>query len=121
MIIVGVVVEVAEGGEEGAFLSFGLPAVRLLDRLLVETALGLVLARGVVALILALARVVLVDEGLLLGAVRDEVVRISTSIASLLRATTASAVQTVVVKPREPTDDECQLIIPKRLQLLLCD
>ena len=121
MIIIGVIVEVAKGGEEGVFLSFGLPVVRLLDRLLVEAALGLVLAGGVVTLVLVLAGVVLVGEGLLLGAVRDKVVRISTSIASLLRATTASAVQTVVVKPREPTDDECQLIIPKRLQLLLCD
>ena len=57
------------------------------------------LAEGVLALVLALAGVVLAREVLvLLGAVGDEVVGISTAIASLLRTTTALVIQTVVVK-----------------------
>jgi hypothetical protein len=119
-IIVGVVVEVAEGGEEGMLLGLGLLEI-LLQRLLVESSLRLVLG-GVLALVLALAGVVLIGGVLvLLGAVGDEVVRISTVVASLLRTTTTPAIQVVVVKPREPTDDQHQLVVPKGLQLLLCD
>jgi hypothetical protein len=120
-VIVGVVVEVAEGGEKGVLLSLGLLEVLLLQHLLVESSLRLVLG-GVLALVLALARVVLVEGVLvLLGAVGDEVVRISTAVASFLRTTTTSAIQAVVVKPREPANDQRQLVVPKTLHLLLCD
>ena len=57
--------------------------------------------------VLALADVVLAREVLvLLGAVGDEVVRVSTVEASILRTTTAPAIQAVVVKPRELVDDQ---------------
>jgi hypothetical protein len=87
-------------------LGLGLLEVLLLQCLLVESSLRLVL-RGVLALVLALAGVVLVGGVLvLLGAVGNEVVGISTAVASFLRTTTTSAIQTVVVKPREPVDDQ---------------
>ena len=58
------------------------------------------LAGGVLALVLMHTRVVLAGEVLvLLGVVGDEVVGISTAIATILRTTTASVVHTVVVKP----------------------
>ena len=83
---------------------------------------GVVLAGGVLALVLALARVILVGEVLvLLGVVGDEVVGVFIAIASFLRTTTALAIQAVVVKPRELADDQCQLVVPKGLQLLLYD
>jgi hypothetical protein len=44
------VVKVAEGGEEGTLLDLCLLKVLLLERLLVESSLGLVLAGGVLAL-----------------------------------------------------------------------
>jgi hypothetical protein len=114
-VIVGVVVEVTEGGEEGALLGLGLLEVLLLERLLVESSLRLVL-RGVLALVLALARVVLVRGVLvLLGAVGDEVVGVSTAIASFLWTTITLAIQAVVMKPRELADDQWQLVIPKGL------
>ena len=47
-------VEVAKGGEEGTLLDLNLLEVLLLERLLVGSALGLVLVRGV--LMLALTR-----------------------------------------------------------------
>ena len=64
-------------------------------------------------LILALAGEVLV----LLGVVGDEVVGVSIAMATILWTTTTSAVQAVVVKPREPVDDQCQLFVPKHLLL----
>jgi hypothetical protein len=64
---------------------------------------------GVLALILALAGVVLV----LLMAVGDEVVGVSTAVASFLWTSTTPAIQAVVVKPREPADDQCQLVVPR--------
>jgi hypothetical protein len=63
------------------------------------------LSEGVLTLVLTLAGVVLVGGVLvryvlvLLGIVGDEVVRISTCIASILRTTTTSMIQAVVVKP----------------------
>jgi hypothetical protein len=73
--------------------------VLLLQRLLVESSLRLVLG-GVLALVLVLARVILVEGVLvLLGTVGDEVVGISTAIASFLQTTTTPAIQAVVVKP----------------------
>ena len=73
-------------------------------------------------LVLALVRVMLAREVLvLLGAVGDEVVGVSIAIASFLRTTTALAIQAVVVKPRELADDQCQLVVPKGVQLLLYD
>jgi len=105
-VVVGVVVEVAKGGEEGTLLGLGLLEVLLLERLLVESSLRLVLG-GVLALVLALAGVVLVRGVLvLLGAVGDEVVEVSIAEASILWTTTAPAVQAVVVKPRELVDDQ---------------
>jgi hypothetical protein len=44
------VVEVAEADEEGTLLDLCLLKVLLLERLLVESSLGLVLSRGVLAL-----------------------------------------------------------------------
>ena len=99
-VVVGVIVEVAEGGKEGALLGLGLLEVHLLERLLVKASLRLVLAGGVLALVLALAGVILVGGVLvLLGAVSDEVVCFSTAIATLLWTTTTSAISAVVVKP----------------------
>ena len=64
------------------------------------------LAGGVLTLVLALAGVMLAREVLvLLGTVGDEVVGVSIAISSCLRTTTASVIQAVVVKPREPADD----------------
>jgi hypothetical protein len=104
-VIVGVVVEDAEGGEEGTLLGLGLLEVLLLQRLLVELFLRLVLG-GVLALVLALAGVILVGGVLvLLGTVGDEVVRISIAVASFVWTTTTPAIQAVVVKPREPADN----------------
>jgi hypothetical protein len=57
----------------------------------------------------------------LLGVVGDEVVRVSTAVASFLQITTTPMIQAVVVKPREPADDQRQLVVPKGLQLLLYD
>jgi hypothetical protein len=63
------------------------------------------LARGVLALVLALARVILAGGALvrgvlfLLGVVGDEVVGVSTAIASILRTTTVPAIQAVIMKP----------------------
>ena len=103
MIVIGVVVEVTKEGKEGALLGVGLLEVRLLERLLVKTSLQLVLARGVLALVLALSGVMLARKVLvLLGAVGDEVVGISTAIATILQTTTTPVVHAVVVKPREP-------------------
>jgi hypothetical protein len=83
-VIVGVVVEVTEGGEEGTHLGLGLLEVLLLERLLIESSLSLVL-RGVLVLVLVLARVILVKGVLvLLGVVGDEVVGVSTAITSFL-------------------------------------
>jgi hypothetical protein len=117
----GVLLKVTEAVEEGALVSLGL-LEELLYRHLVKTSLRLVLAGGVPVLVLALARVILVGGVLvLLWAVGYKVVRISTAIASFLRTTTMLMIQEVVVKPRKPTDDQHQLVVPKSLQLLLCD
>jgi hypothetical protein len=51
----------------------------------------------------------------LLGAVGDEVVGVSTAIASFLWTTITLAIQAVVMKPRELADDQWQLVIPKGL------
>jgi hypothetical protein len=98
-VIVGVVVEVTEGGEEGMLLGLGLVEVLLLQCLLIESSLRLVLG-GVLALVLAFAGVILIEGVLvLLGAVGDNVVGISISVASFLWTTTMPAIQAVVVKP----------------------
>ena len=89
MVIVGVVVEVTEGGKEGTLLGLVLLEVYLLERLLVESSLRLVLAGGVLVLVHALAGVILVEGVLvLLGAVGNEVVGVSTAIAFFLWTTT---------------------------------
>jgi hypothetical protein len=53
--------------------------------------------------------------------VGDEVVRISTTVASFLRTITTPEIQAVVVKLQEPADDQCHLVISKTLHLLLYD
>jgi hypothetical protein len=73
-------------------------ALAFLKYFFFSASLRLVLG-GVFALVLALAGVILVEGVLvLLGAVGDEVVGISTAIASFLRTTTTLAIQAVVVK-----------------------
>jgi len=86
-------------------LSLGLHQEPLLERLLVKSSLGLVLVRGVLPLLFALARVVLVGGVLaFLRAVCDEVVRVSTTKAPLVRATTP-VIQAIVVKSLGAADD----------------
>ena len=81
-------------------LGLGLLEVHLLELLLVESSLRLVLFGGVLMLVLALAGVILVEGVLvLLGAVGDEVVKVSIAIATLLRTTTMTVVHAAVVKP----------------------
>jgi hypothetical protein len=78
------VVEVTEGGEEGALLGLGLLEVLLLECLLVEFSFRLVF-RGVLTLVLTLVGVVLVGGVLVpLGAVGDKVVGVSIAVASFL-------------------------------------
>jgi hypothetical protein len=113
--------EVAERGEEGMLLHLGLLEVLLLERLLVEPSIGLVLTEGVLVLALAPARVVVVLANIrlaLLRATSDEVVRVTTVVASILGPTTP-LIQVVVVEPREPTGHKRQLLVSKALHLLL--
>jgi hypothetical protein len=59
-----------------------------------------VLAGDVLTLVLMLARVILIGRVLvLLGAMGDKVVGVSTAIVSFLSTTTAPAIQVVVVEP----------------------
>jgi len=97
----------------------------LLESLLVQLPFGFVLVGGVLTLVFVLGVGVLAFVlglgGLMLvfvGAVGDEVVEAATSEASLL-LTTTPPVHAIVVKPQEPVDDQCQLIISKYLQLFL--
>ena len=100
--IAGVDVEVAEESKEGGLLGLGLLEVLALDRFHIEPSLGLMLSRGVLALVgIMLVGGVLV----LLGAVGDEVVGVAIVEAALLVAT-MPAVHEVVVEPREPADDQ---------------
>jgi hypothetical protein len=95
--------------------------VLLLECLLVESSLGLVFARGVLAF--APTRVMVMRARLLfalLGAAGNEVVGIATVLASDLGPAMPLA-HTVVVEPREPADHKCQLLVPKALHLLLCN
>jgi hypothetical protein len=113
-------VEVAEGGEEGTLLDLCLLKVLLLERLLIESSLGLVLAGGVLALVST--RVMVTRARLrfaLLGATHNEVVWIAIVVASVLGPAT-SPVHTIVVEPREPASHKWQILIPKALHLLLC-
>jgi len=119
-VIIGVVVEVTKGRKKGMLLGLGLLAVHLLECLLIESLLRPMLARVIVALVLALAGVILVGEVVvLLGAVGDKVVGISTVVAPHLLITALVTIQAVVLKLRELANDQCQLVIPKGLQLLL--
>jgi hypothetical protein len=95
VVIAGVIVEVAEGGEEGALLSFGLLIVLVLECVLVESSLGLVLAGGVLMFVLVLVVIMLAKGVLLLGAVGDKVVEVTIAEAALLR-TTAPAVHALL-------------------------
>jgi hypothetical protein len=113
------VVEVTEGGEEGTLFDLFLLKVLLLERLLIESSLGLVLAGRVLALVLT--RVMVARARLrfaLLGAAGNEVVGIAIVVASVLGPAMPSA-HTVVVELREPDGHKCQLLIPKALHLLL--
>jgi hypothetical protein len=112
--LVGVVVEVAQGGEEGMLFDLGLLEV---------LPPGLVLARGVLPLALAPTRVVVAWASLglvLLGATGIEVLGVTVVEASILGPTTLS-VLVVVVESREPGGHKRQLLIPKALHLLLYD
>lgn len=83
-------VEVVEGGEEGALLELGPMEVLLFERLLAKPPLGIPLARGVLALALASAEGVLVLSSVLLalfGAGGDEVVGVAVVEADLLAST----------------------------------
>jgi hypothetical protein len=114
-------VEVAGGGEEGTLLDLCLLKVLLLERLLVKSSLGLVLAGGVLAL--APTRVMVEQAKLrfaLPRAADNVVVRITTVVTSILGPATSSA-HTVVVEPREPAGHKCQVLISKALHLLLCN
>jgi hypothetical protein len=116
-------VEVAEGGEEGTLLDLCLLKVLLLERLLIESSLGLVLAGGVLPPALPPTRVVVAWTSLLLallGATGDEVVWVATVVASILRPATPPD-HMVVVEPCEPTGHKRQLLIPKALHMLFYD
>ena len=56
MAIIRVIVEVAEGGEEGTLPGLGLLEVLLLECVLVKSSLRLVLAEGVLVLVLSLLK-----------------------------------------------------------------
>jgi hypothetical protein len=114
-------VDVAEGGEEDTLLDLCMLKVLLLERLLIESSLGLVLPRGVLSL--ALTRVMVEQSRLCLaffGTASNKVVRTATVVALVLGPATAPA-HTVVVEPRESVGHKCQLLIPKALHLLLYD
>jgi hypothetical protein len=116
-------VEVAKGGKEGTLLDLCLLEVLLLERLLVESSLGIVLVKGVLLLALAPTRLVVARASLLLALFRttgDKVVRIAAVEASVLRPTTP-LVLVVVMEPCEPAGHKRQLLIPKTLHLLLRD
>jgi hypothetical protein len=101
--VVGVVVEVTKGGEEGTQLKLGLLEVPLLESLLVKDSLALVLAKGILLLALAATRVVAaVVEASILQPARPPVLAIAG-------------------KLREPTGHKCQLLILETLHLLLCN
>ena len=117
--LIRVVIEVAEGGEEGVLVDLRLLAVLPLEHLHVKASLRLVLCEGVLAL--APTRVIVVQASLqlaLLGADGDEVVEVAVVEASILRPATPLA-HILVVEPREPTGHKRQLLIPKALHLLL--
>jgi hypothetical protein len=94
--------EVAQGGEEGALIDLRLLEVLILERLLIEPPPGLMLARGVLLLALALTRVV-ARASLLLALLRtigDEVVGVATVVASILRPTTPP-ILVVIMEPHK--------------------
>jgi hypothetical protein len=106
---VGVVVEIAEGGKESTLLDLCLLVVLLLERLLVESSLGRVLARGVLPLAIASTRVVVTRVSLLLalfGATGDKVVRVTIVEASILQLATPPA-HMFVVEQCKSTDHKC--------------
>jgi hypothetical protein len=109
--LIGVVIEVAQGGEESTLLDLFLLELLLLERLLVRPPLGLMLAKGMLPLALVPTRV-LTRASLSLSlhrATSDEVVRVAT------------VVLVVVVELRELAGHKRQLLIPKTLHLLFCD
>jgi hypothetical protein len=114
-------VEVVEGGKEGTLLDLDLLEVLLLERLLVESSHGLLLARGVLSLALAPTRVVVMWASLLLAllwATSNKVVRVATVEPSILQPIMALFL-VVVVEPRESTGHQRQLLILEALHLLL--
>jgi hypothetical protein len=120
--VIGVIVEVAEGGKESTLLDIGLLEGLLFERLLVKPSPELVLVGGIVALVLVSTRVVVALVGLRLalhlGAIGDEVVGVSTVEATIL-GPTMPPIQEVVVKLHEPIGNKRQLLIPKTPNLLL--
>lgn len=106
--VVGVGVDVAEGGDEGT--CFGLLAI-----LLLLTVGVLLLLLGAV-LVLVLVVVVLALGFVLVGAVGGEVTWLATIEAVVV---VPSPVLAVVVEAHESLSDQGKLIIIKNLQLLL--
>jgi hypothetical protein len=103
------------------FLDLCLLKVLLLQRLLIKPPHGLVLARGVLSLVLAPARVVVARASLRLSLVEeigDEVVGVTTVETSILQLA-MSSVLAVVVEPHEPASHKHQLLIPEALHPLL--
>jgi hypothetical protein len=98
--------------------------VLLLEDLLVKPPQGLVLVGGVLLHALASTGVVVVLAGLWfvlhLGAVGDKVFATSIVEVAILGLATP-LIQVVIVEPHEPIGNKCQLLIPKALNLLLCD
>lgn len=85
--LVSFMVEVAQGGEEGALHDLCVLEVLILERLLFDPPLRIVLARGVLVFAVALIRVVVAWASLLLavlGTAGNEEVRVTTVVASIL-------------------------------------
>jgi len=105
-VVVGVGVDVAEGGDEG--MCFGLLAILLLAVGVLLLLLGAVLVLVLVVVVLALGFV-------FVGAVGGEVAWLATIEAVVV----PSPVLAVVVEAHEPPCDQGELLIIKNLQLLL--
>ena len=106
--VVGVGVDVTEGGNEGACFSL-LAVLLLLTISLLLLLLGAILVLVLVVVILALGFV-------LVGAVGGEVTWLATIKAVVV---VPSLIFAVVVEAHEPPHDQGKLLIIKNLQLLL--
>ena len=87
-------------------MSLGSIVEQLLEHLLVEHPPRILLARGVLALLLVLARVILAFH---LGAVGNEVVGVSAGEVALLLTSTTPVLE-VIMELLEPIEDQHELI-----------